>query len=300
MRKYSVIIVTYNRLSLLRECLDCVLHQTLPFDNIIVVDNASTDGTGKYLESLKDKITVVNEEYNGGGAKGFADGLRYVHDNVNNGYVLLIDDDAMLSHDYMKRIDEFVMKNEGVRAFSGTVMANDQISIAHRKRQVSQKGNWQLAKVSEREYKKECFEYDISTFCGLVFDVSLIDVIGIPLADYFIWYDDTEYSLRIRKHSPIINVNSAYLNHKTKGGNQIQLSWKIYYEVRNQCDVIKRHGTLLNLLTFIRKKSVHAFKLYLRWKKTGLDTDKYNYLIYRDGLRDFFLRRFGFNENYHS
>jgi len=43
------VIPTYNRSALLAECLESVLHQTRPADEVIVVDNASTDGTGEMV-----------------------------------------------------------------------------------------------------------------------------------------------------------------------------------------------------------------------------------------------------------
>lgn len=49
--KVCAVIVTYNRKELLRECLKAVLGQTRPPDHILVVDNASTDGT---LEMLRE------------------------------------------------------------------------------------------------------------------------------------------------------------------------------------------------------------------------------------------------------
>ena len=50
----AVVIVTYNRLELLKECLACVCRQTIPFSRVIVVDNHSTDGTRDYLEGRED------------------------------------------------------------------------------------------------------------------------------------------------------------------------------------------------------------------------------------------------------
>lgn len=88
----AVVIVTYNRLELLKECLACVCRQTIPFSRIIVVDNHSTDGTRDYLEGREDtyvfhvtdkkpdekvikigedkKIWVLEEAENLGGAGG--------------------------------------------------------------------------------------------------------------------------------------------------------------------------------------------------------------------------------------
>ena len=47
------VVVTYNRKKLLGECLDALLHQTRPLDSIIVIDNASTDGTYEYLNERR-------------------------------------------------------------------------------------------------------------------------------------------------------------------------------------------------------------------------------------------------------
>ena len=77
--KFGVIIVTYNRLSLLRECLLNVFSQTVPFHRILVVDNHSTDGTAQYLDSLEyPELTVLHLPENIGGAGGFARGLKEI------------------------------------------------------------------------------------------------------------------------------------------------------------------------------------------------------------------------------
>ena len=50
--KYGVVIVTYNRLELLKECLLCIDKQVKKFDSVLIVDNYSTDGTREYLKNL--------------------------------------------------------------------------------------------------------------------------------------------------------------------------------------------------------------------------------------------------------
>ena len=83
---FGVIIVTYNRKSLLEECLSCVLRQSVPFFQVCVVDNCSTDGTGEYLDQLAARFKedggleggflVFHLPGNRGGAGGFAFGLE--------------------------------------------------------------------------------------------------------------------------------------------------------------------------------------------------------------------------------
>ena len=99
--KYSVVIVTYNRLQLLKECISCIEKQEKKFDEIVIVDNASTDGTRDWLMSLGEKYNILYETINGGGAKGFKDGVEYTFQNLDTDWILLIDDDAMLSKNYL-------------------------------------------------------------------------------------------------------------------------------------------------------------------------------------------------------
>ena len=59
----AVVIVTYNRVELLKECLACVCGQTIPFSRVIVVDNHSTDGTAEFLAARED-LDVIREPEN--------------------------------------------------------------------------------------------------------------------------------------------------------------------------------------------------------------------------------------------
>ena len=75
--KSVAVIVTHNRIDLLKECLDCVNSQEIPFSRIIVVDNHSSDGTKEYLDKIGDpRYIVIHSEKNLGGAGGFSLGLQ--------------------------------------------------------------------------------------------------------------------------------------------------------------------------------------------------------------------------------
>lgn len=104
--KYAVIIVTYNRELLLRECIDNVKNQIIVPNSIIIVNNASTDGTYEYLEELTKKselFDIIHLSKNTGGAGGFAKGIECaLQKDVDS--VLIIDDDAMIEKDYMQKI----------------------------------------------------------------------------------------------------------------------------------------------------------------------------------------------------
>ncbi len=297
---YSVIIVTFNRLNLLKECISCVENQLIKFDNVVIVDNKSTDGTTEYLKKYTDKYHIIFEDSNGGGAKGFKDGVEYIHKNLKTDWVLLIDDDAMLSANYLYEIDKFAKTNPNYKALSGSVITEGVVDVTHRKRVESSK-YFNLIPVDIKEYDKASFDYDLSSFCGLFFQTSLITKIGFPKEEYFIWFDDTEYSLRIGQETKIANVNSAQLNHKTKiNKGSVILNWRGYYGIRNGGDVVKRYGSKDQFYRYKRRVKVAQYKNWILYILTLNGKYKYNANLYKDALQDLGNEIFGFNSKYHA
>ncbi|MBI1933772.1 MAG: glycosyltransferase [Ignavibacteriales bacterium] len=72
--KICAVVVTYNRLKLLQECIEALKNQTIKLDEIIVVNNNSKDGTTEWLDKQKD-LTNIHQE-NLGGAGGFQNGMK--------------------------------------------------------------------------------------------------------------------------------------------------------------------------------------------------------------------------------
>lgn len=257
--KYAVVIVTYNRQSLLRECVENVERQTATPDSIILVNNASTDNTPNYLEELNQKdgrFDIINLPHNIGGAGGFAKGIeRSLEKDVD--CVLIIDDDAMIARDYMEQILQVRRQQPQYKAFAGTLTTDGKIDTFHRRN--LQKTGLMSKNCTEQQYGQPCFACDIASFCGMVLDLDLIRQVGLPHAEYFIWYDDTEYSLRIHQYSRFLVVTAAELNHKTKRTSVLRprrYDWKDYYAVRNRILMVNEHGNFID-------KSVNYFDLFM-------------------------------------
>src|SRR5476651_1288756 len=68
MPKTSVIIPAYNRAALVGETIRCVLRQSLPADEIIVVDDGSIDNTLDVLESFGSRLRIIRQSNAGPGA----------------------------------------------------------------------------------------------------------------------------------------------------------------------------------------------------------------------------------------
>lgn len=295
--KLGVVIVTYNRLELLKECISACVNQNEKFEKILVINNASTDGTKDYIEKLDySNFEIINSESNLGGAGGFYLGIEKAIE-YDLDYLLLIDDDAILDINYNKEIANYMKEdnNESIFAYSGSVKTNDIIQLDHRKH--LHRG-FKCINSNFDEYDLEYFDYDLSSFCGLYISIDLIKKIGLPIKDFFIWFDDTEYSLRIRKHTKIRNINSAWLNHKTIINNTKGYNWKSYYGLRNQIVIIKTYFSKFTLFKFI----LSMYKMIIGGKILKiLKRDPYYQEIsemYKSALRDGLKSNLGKNNKY--
>lgn len=294
--KLGVVIVTYNRLELLKECIIACINQKEEFEKILVINNASTDGTKEYLENLNYKnIEIVNSRENLGGAGGFHLGIDRAT-SYDLDYLLLIDDDAMLDCNYNKEIIKYMKKNDtNICAYSGIVKTNNVIQFEHRRHLHN---GFKCTNSTPDEYNLEYFDYDLSTFCGLYISMDIIKKIGLPNKEFFIWFDDTEYSLRIREYGKIRNINKAWLNHKTKISNTKGYNWKSYYGLRNQIIIIRKYFSKLTFIKFII--SMQFWIISGKIMRILKNDPYYNQVsnIYKDALIDGLKNNMGKNNKY--
>ena len=295
--KTAIIIVTFNRMELLKECILHGMNQLNQDVELIVVNNASTDGTKKYLDETYNNskiVHVLNLPENIGGAGGFARGLQFAFKKTRCEMFLLIDDDAMIEVDYLEKIYKFV--NKGYEAYSGSVIVNGNIDISHRL--LFDKG-----KVPINYYEKP-FECDIATFCGLIVTRKIVKQIGFPREDFFIWNDDTEYCYRISKYSRILNVSNAQLNHKTSfvvtKNKNLKDSWKEYYGIRNNLLIYKlnhKYGKMIKKILSCIYKAI-IFKVMASHKKENSEAYLYNSNLRMNAVKDFLFNNMGKNDEY--
>ena len=71
----AAVVVTYNRKDLLQQCVNKLQNQTCSLD-ILIIDNASTDGTGELFVGSPNNVFYINTGANLGGAGGFSFGTK--------------------------------------------------------------------------------------------------------------------------------------------------------------------------------------------------------------------------------
>lgn len=249
--KLAAVVVTYNRLEKLKTTLSYYEQQKSPCSHLVVVNNCSTDGTEAYLDEWKNIEVpfckhVLKTPSNIGGAGGFYTGMEYAM-GLGVDWIWVGDDDAYpdskafsIFYDYLK-----VHDCEKLAAIcSSVLLPNGEYSWEHRSRFI--KGfRWKRISCEKQLYEQDEFYIDYTSYVGSVFNVKALNKCGLCVKDMFIYYDDSEHSLRLHDYGQLICIPSIRVIHdapqEIKSTGDTDLSWKLYYEIRNSIYCYKKH-----------------------------------------------------------
>lgn len=253
--KVAAVVVTYNRLELLRQCVQALRNQSAACD-ILIVDNASTDGTARWLDSQTD-LNYRNTGSNLGGAGGFNFGMRWAVEAGYN-YVWVMDDDTLPQPNALEKLleaDAVLKQNYGW--LSSVVLWTDGSEC---------KMNRQKLKKSYYEYlpllKYGLVQAEQATFVSLFLRSETIRRFGLPIKEFFIWGDDIEFTRRIavRGGLPSFTAGQSQVVHATKSnvGSNVALDdaeriERYYYAFRNEAYLYRQEGMKASLYYFARR-----------------------------------------------
>jgi GT2 family glycosyltransferase len=244
----GVVLVTYNRLEKLKTTLASFDKQTCSPDYIMIVNNASTDGTDQYLAEWKSvakpyQKIVFTSKVNTGGSGGFYKGLSEAL-KLDADWIWVSDDDAYPYEDALEQASRFLDSYSGdkLAAICGEVLTDGKIDTGHRRNFIPHGLKLQALPVPESEYQKESFEINQFSYVGSVISKKAMESVGVTNKNYFIHYDDTEHSLRLSKYGKILCVPAIKINHDTATYVDLDAyaaSWQKYYDYRNLMDMIR-------------------------------------------------------------
>ena len=208
-------IVTFNRRDLLVQCLEAVYAQSRPSDRVLVVDNASTDGTPELLRergyTARDDFELLRLPSNSGGAGGFAAAVDHSR-SVDADWLWLMDDDCQPRPDSLERlIDAPPAREEGVACLCSKVVYPGGGIDAN------QRGHFRrrLLSLPEAEYRDGHYaDLGFMSFVGSLVRMEAVRTVDLPRADFFVWGDDVEYSFRLRRLGTLRLVPESVMVHK--------------------------------------------------------------------------------------
>ena len=273
MNKILAVVVSYNRLALLQQCLQALLGQTAACDTL-VVDNASTDDTKAWLEAFAsghETLYCETMEKNLGGAGGFRFGMEW---GLQHGYdyIWLMDDDTLPRPDALEKLmeaDEILGGPNNYGFLSSTVLWKDgKECIMNHQRVVRHFYRY----VHLLRYG--ILQIQQATFVSLLLPASTIRRFGYVFGEYFVWNDDIEYTRRIalKGKMPSFLVGQSVVIHAMEKniGSDISTDdiaklkrYQMMY--RNEHNTYRREG-LSGLLIYSVRWTRDIFRILVRAK----------------------------------
>lgn len=245
MKQIAAVVVTYNRKILLKECIDALLKQTKKdLLDILIIDNDSTDGTREYIDDyiVRGEIQYINTGANLGGAGGFNFGIRYAAEKKYQ-YVWVMDDDCIA---LKNTLEEFVIAKESLGEKIGFLSSK----VLWKDRKICTMNVQRKTMFTKvRDFDSKLSKITLASFVSLFIPMKIVEEVGLPIKEFFIWTDDWEYTRRISKMYPCYLVNNSIVVHKSTsniGANisndSIDRLNRYYYLYRNDVYLYKREG----------------------------------------------------------
>ncbi|MCS7213904.1 MAG: hypothetical protein NZ927_06795 [Candidatus Calescibacterium sp.] len=217
-----------------------LLDQALPPSKIVVVDNSL--GKTKF-PNLKELEVIVPRE-NLGSAGGYAAGISRCLEHKECEFIFSSDDDVLYEKNALFELRKKILELKDAGA----------------------------VRCAWKGYSGETKEVHSSVWTGVLMKKDVVQKIGLPMKDFFLYGDDVEYFLRMRKHGfKVYIVNQAqYLKRekdmRTKKGIYLDPS-RLYYAFRNEIYIGKKYdkkiaiksiGYFIKNLPFMNRKSIFA------------------------------------------
>ncbi|WP_406637441.1 glycosyltransferase [Pseudarthrobacter quantipunctorum] len=223
----AAVVVSFNRVEYLKKCMLALTRQTRKLDEIIVVENGSTDGSAEFIRANYPGVTLHETGENLGGAGGFALGVDIA---IANGHesAWLMDDDAEPHNDAVEHLCN-AMKNATRRpGFVTSLVVNDQ-GIASRDHTLDVSND---TKAQLEATNLDAIAVSSASFVGVLIDLQLAARQPLPYSDFFIWLDDVEYTRRLASQSGGLCIPLSKIKHPEKN-NRTDLGGRLFFFIRN-------------------------------------------------------------------
>lgn len=248
MIKTSIVIITYNRKNDLRECIDSILNQSYVPDEIIIVDNNSTDGTENYFKSeLKNPLVkYIRLDKN----LGVAGGRNYGIKQASGDILVFIDDDSLIEP--INAIEKIIKKFEenpeiGIIAFK---IVNYHTKTIWRE---------EFPHIDKSLNPEEEFETTYFIGAGHAIRREVFKKCGLYPDDYFYGMEELDLSFRvIDKGFKIVYFPKVLVWHKKSPLGRVTDEKKWIYTYRNRLAISYKY---LNSLFFLVSSFIWFFKI---------------------------------------
>lgn len=264
MQKVITVVVTYNRKELMEENIRALLKQDYPENRIVIIDNASTDGTAEMLKKYIDNVKVFyfNTGKNRGGSYGFSYGTKKAVE-LGCDDVWLMDDDCIVHENSLSELVKFADSvNNNFGYLASKVLWKD--------------GTMCKMNIPKKNIASRIDDYEkaqricLGSFVSCFIKTKAIEDVGLPMKDFFIWGDDWEYTLRLSKKYNCYYVPSSAVTHKSKSNSGVNIATadskdltRYQYAYRNEA-YLYNHAGIKGIIYHFCKIMLHTARILFK------------------------------------
>lgn len=198
MRKVSIIIPNYNGAAYLEDCLESIRHQTYENFEVIVVDDASTDGSAKNAEKKYPEVTFFYHEENSGFCKSCNDGVKA----ADGTYVILLNNDTTVHPDFVKELVRGMKSSRNIFSVQAKMVSKKEPQILDDAGDELCLLGWAFAPGKDGDAEKVTRKRTIFSACGgaVLYRKDLYESLGGLDEVHFAYFEDVDLGYRARLH----------------------------------------------------------------------------------------------------
>lgn len=240
MKDLGIVICNFNKVDYLKGCLETLYKsnfENLIYD-VIVVDNASTDGSPDFIKENYPHIVLLQNETNTGGSGGFDRGIRYAIQEEYN-YVVLLDNDILLEKNTILNLFKYIKENPNVGVVGSKICTMDNPDVLQEMGSFidfEDKFNMRLAFKSHKDDNSlpEIVICDYVPACCMITTNEVLKKVGSFNTKHFIYWDDMDWCTRAKRAGYEIHaINNSRVFHKLGSANYTN-TFGFYYLERNR------------------------------------------------------------------
>lgn len=245
MKLASIIIVSFNGKQFIKDCLNSIYRQTYRKFEVIVVDNASTDGSADFIKSKYPKVKLIRSETNLGFASANNLGIR----KSKGEYIVLLNQDTAVHKDWLKELVNGVNK-ENVGACQSKILFFNKRNVINTSGTIANYlGFGWCGDYNKPDEGLEEAEITFPSGSSVIFKKEVLNKTGLFDDNFFMYYEDSDLGWRIRLLGyKITRAPLSVMYHKYKFESEedrfkkkIKDRKKIFYHERNRIVTILKN-----------------------------------------------------------
>lgn len=274
--KVAIILINWNGYALTKACLESLKDLKYPHFQLILVDNGSEDGSGEKLKTEFPEIELLSSPDNIGFTGGNNLGIKWALDHFFD-QVLLLNNDTVVEPDFLDPLVSFLEEHLDYGAVQPKIMLEadrDKLWNAGGGYFKGLEMTWSIGtgQLDEGQFDQEK-DTPWITGCAILVRSAVIRKVGMLDARFFAYYEDVEWSFRIKKSGFKLRYLPQSKIYHVAGGSSRKIKTKEgvvppilhYYRTRNHLFLIRSHSNPVSFVLSLLYQTLKnvAFMLYL-------------------------------------